>query len=96
MTAFKSLLLALTVVAMTATAEAAPRIVFKGCAVWTTPTCLMMKATNRKTYSLVGAGPAFPAGRRVIAYGRPSGDVGLCFAPSATITRFKVLPPGPC
>lgn len=96
MTAFKSAFLALTVVAMTTSAEAASPILFRGCAVWTTPTCLMMKATNGKTYSLVGAGPAFPAGRRVLAYGRKSGDVGLCFAPSATIIGFRVLPPGPC
>ena len=79
-----------------ATAGAAPRVLFRGCAHWTMPFCPMMKATNGKTYQLLDAGPAFPGGTRVIVVGNQGGEVGLCFAPTAKVLGFKVLPPGPC
>lgn len=56
----------------------------------------MMKATDGKTYRLVDAGPAFPAGVRTLVYANKSGDLGICFAPAAKVIRFKVLAPRPC
>ncbi len=82
--------------AISATADAAPRVLLRGCAAWTMPFCLMMKATDGKTYQLLDAGPAFPAGTRVMVYADRVGDVGLCFAPTAKVVRFRTLPPGPC
>jgi hypothetical protein len=77
----------------TATAQAAPRI-FRGCAAWTFPFCFMLTTTDKKTYQLLDAGPAFPPGRRVLVYANKVGDVGLCFAPTLKVVRFKDL--GPC
>ena len=84
------------IVASSVTARAAPRVLFRGCAQWTMPFCLMMKATDGKTYQLLDAGPAFPPDTRVLVYSNKVGDVGLCFAPTARVVRFKVLKPGPC
>jgi hypothetical protein len=83
-------------IAATSIAQAAPRVLFNGCAYWGLPFCLMMKATDGKTYQLIDAGPAFPPNTRVMVYANPVGDAGLCFAPGAKVVRFKVLPPGPC
>ena len=60
------------------------------------PFCLMMKATNGKTYQLLDAGPAFPAGTRAFVVGNMGGEFGHRFAPTAKVVGFKVLPPGPC
>ena len=84
-------------IAVSTAAAAAPRVLFRGCAHYGVPPfCLMMKATDGKTYQLLEAGPAFPPGTRVLVYGTQVGDIGLCFAPTAKVIRFKVLPPGPC
>ena len=80
------------IIAASVTAQAAPRVLFRGCAHWTTPFCLMMKATDGKTYQLLDAGPAFPPDTPVLVYSNKVGDIGLCFAPTAKVVRFKVLP----
>lgn len=83
-------------IAASATAEAAPRLLFRGCAYWGVPPfCLMMKATDGRTYQLVGTGPAFPVGHPVRVYANPGPDIGLCFAPVANVVTWKAGPPPP-
>ena len=79
-------------VASSVAAQAAPRVLFRGCAHWTMPFCLTMKTTDGKTYQLLEAGPAFPPNTPVLVYSNKVGDVGLCFAATAKVVSFKVLP----
>ncbi len=87
----------LAVIAVTASANAAPRILFKGCAYWTMlpPGCLKMKATDGKTYQLLDVPPTFSTDAPAFVYANPGPEFGLCFAPTAMVKAFKQLP-GKC
>jgi hypothetical protein len=80
-----------------ASVNAAPRILFKGCAYWSMlpPFCLKMKATDGKTYQLTDVPPTFPADTPAMVYANPGGELGLCFAPTAKVKAFRLLP-GKC
>ncbi len=93
-----SLLLGLAgIVAATASAEAAPRLIFKGCAYYTMlpPFCLKMKATDGRTYQLTDVPPTFSTAAPAFVYANPGPEFGLCFAPTAQVKAFKQLP-GKC
>lgn len=97
MTLLRHSVAALTLGAGLVASTAADAVVLRGCADYRPfpPLCLMMKASDGKTYQLLEAGPAFPPGRRVLVYGDKVGDVGICFAPTVRVIRFRVQP-GPC
>lgn len=84
--------------AASGSANAAPRLLFKGCAYWSMlpPFCLKMKATDGRTYELQGAGPAFTPGYPVTVYANPGPEWGLCFAPIAKVVNWKPNPAGKC
>ena len=85
------------IIAAAATADAAPRILYKGCAHWSMPPpgCLKMKATDGKTYQLLDVPPTFSTDAPAFVYANPGGEFGLCFGPTAMLKEFKQLP-GKC
>lgn len=87
----------LAVVTATTSADAAPRLLFRGCAHWTMlpPGCLTMKATNGRTYQLTDVPPSFSTAAPALVYATPGPEWGLCFAPTAQVKAFRQLP-GKC
>jgi hypothetical protein len=85
------------IITATSAAEAAPRLLFKGCAYLSMlpPGCLKMKATDGKTYQLLDVPPSFAAGTPAFVYANPGAEIGLCFAPTARMIGFKPMP-GKC
>jgi hypothetical protein len=83
--------------AASVTANAAPRLLFRGCAHWSMlpPGCLKMKATNGKTYQLLDVPPSFSTDTPLLVYATPGAEWGLCFAPTAHMKAFKQMP-GKC
>ena len=83
-------------IAITTAAEAAPRILFRGCAFFGLPGCTLMRATNGKVYQLLNLDPAFPPHSPVVVYANPAVSPGLCFAPAAKVRGWKPNPKGKC
>jgi hypothetical protein len=77
-------------IAITTAAEAAPRILFRGCSFYGMPGCMLMRATDGKVYQLLDLDPAFPPNRPVLVYANPGPSPGICFAPTAKVKRWKL------
>jgi hypothetical protein len=84
-----------TGLAMTTAAEAAPRLLFKGCAFYGVPGCILMRATDGKVYQLIGP-PSLPAYSPIVVYANRGAEVSLCFAPTAQVRNWKPDPRGKC
>jgi hypothetical protein len=63
-------------------------IVLRGCARWAPPACTIMNQGGQ-TYSLVGASPPVPLNVGVDVTATKSGEIGICFAASFKVIKWK-------